>query len=120
MPESLFQSIALKDLQLPCHIGVPAEERAQIQVLLADISLEPATAFAEMEERLERTIDYAAVAIRLRALAAQRPRLLLETLADEMARCLIDEFGALQAKVVLRKMILPDCGPAVVSLQLRA
>lgn len=114
------QSVGLRDLQLPCHIGVTLEEQALAQTLSSDLSMVPAQSFAAMQDQLERTIDYAAVAQRMRGLALERPRRLLETLAQEMAQCLIEEFGALRAEVELRKQILENCGPSVVRIRLDA
>jgi dihydroneopterin aldolase len=120
MPTSAQHQICLRELSLPCHIGVPSEERAELQTLKANVCVTPALAFEQMEDQIERTIDYAAVAQRLRELASSRPRALLETLAWEMANTLLDEFGAIQARVEVHKWILPECGPSVVSIELRA
>ncbi len=56
------------------------------------------------------------VASRLRALAAERPRRLIETLAAEMAACLLTEFNAIQVRITLRKRIIPGCDHVAVSL----
>jgi dihydroneopterin aldolase len=99
--------IHLSGLELPTRIGVPAEERAGWQTLSAHITLRLAGRCEDCEEDLSRTIDYAAVAARLRQLAAERPRKLVETLAAEMSRCLLSEFGAKSVIVEIRKRILP-------------
>jgi dihydroneopterin aldolase len=111
-----FDSIHLRGLELPVRIGVPAEERAAWQTLQADVSFTVPTRFEAMQDRLSATVDYSAVAIRLRALAAERPRQLIETLASEMSACLIDEFGACGVTIELRKRILPGCDHVAVSL----
>jgi 7,8-dihydroneopterin aldolase/epimerase/oxygenase len=111
-----FDSIHLRGLELPVRIGVPEEERAAWQTLQADVSFQVTTRFEAMQDRLSATVDYAAVALRLRALAADRPRQLIETLAAEMAACLIDEFGACRVTIELRKRILPGCDHVAVSL----
>lgn len=113
---SLFDEISLQGLDLPVQIGVPDEERAGWQTLQADVSMGLERTFESMEDDLAATIDYAAVALRLKALAAEKPRRLIETLAAEMAEVLLTEFGANTATVTLRKRILPGCDHVAVSL----
>lgn len=108
--------IHLRGLDLPTRIGVPQEERAAWQTLQADVSFATAARFEQMADSLSATVDYAAVATRLRALAAERPRQLIETLAAEIAACVIQEFGAADVRVELRKKILPGCDHVAVSL----
>ncbi len=112
----LADEIHLHGLDLPVQIGVPEEERAAWQTLQADVILSVATRFEELGDEIDRTIDYSAVANRLRALAAERPRRLIETLATEMTACLLAEFGALRVSVTLRKRILPGCDHVAVHL----
>lgn len=108
--------ILIHGLDLPVQIGVPEEERAAWQTLQADITLRVATKFEDMEDNLGLTTDYSAVATRLRALAAARPRQLIETLAAEIAACALSEFGAKSVTVQLRKRILPGCDHVAVRL----
>jgi dihydroneopterin aldolase len=108
--------IHLSALRLTTHIGVPEEERAGSQVLVADIILRTARRFEAMSDDISATIDYAAVATRLQELAAERPRRLIETLAAEMAACLLEEFRAAGVTIELRKHILPDTEHVAVRL----
>lgn len=109
--------IHLHGLDLPVRIGVPDEERAGWQTLQADVTLGLATRFETLGDEITQTIDYSAVALRLRELAAERPRRLIETLAAEMAQCLLGEFGATHVSITLRKRILPGCDHVAVSLK---
>jgi 7,8-dihydroneopterin aldolase/epimerase/oxygenase len=102
-----LDEIHLRGLDLPTRIGVPEAERGVWQTLQADVTLGLIGRFEQMADDLGRSIDYAAVATRLRALAAERPRKLLETLAAEISGCLVNEFGAAATTVELRKRILP-------------
>lgn len=103
--------IFIEGLDLPVLIGVPDDERAEWQVLRAHVTFTPRLSFAAMKDAIDATIDYQAVANRLRAIAASRPRKLIETLASEMADCLLTEFTATWTRIELRKRILPgtDC-----------
>jgi dihydroneopterin aldolase len=109
-------NIHLRGLELPVRIGVPEEERAAWQTLQADVTFTVPTRFELMQDQLSSTVDYAAVALRLREIAAERPRQLIETLAAEMAACLLNEFGAGRVTIELRKRILPGCDHVAVSL----
>ena len=108
--------IRIAALRLTTHIGVPDEERATSQVLEADITLRIAGRFEGMKDEIAATIDYAAVATRLQELAAERPRRLIETLAAEMAACVIGEFHAAGVRIELRKHILPGTDHVAVRL----
>ncbi len=103
-------SIRINGLELRCHIGVPAEERAQAQRLTANIELAAPTPFAALGEALCRTIDYDALSRRLTTLAEREcaGTQLIETLAERLARCCVDEFGAPRATVEIVKYILPN------------
>jgi dihydroneopterin aldolase len=108
--------IRISALRLTTHIGVPDEERATSQVLEADVTLRIAGRFEAMNDEISATIDYAAVAARLQELAADRPRRLIETLAAEMAACVMEEFQAVGVSIELRKRILPDTDHVAVRL----
>ena len=111
-----LDEIRIAALRLTTHIGVPDAERAESQVLEADITLRIAGRFEEMNDEIAATIDYAAVAARLQELAAARPRRLIETLAAEMAACVMEEFKAAGVIIDLRKQILPDTDHVAVHL----
>ena len=108
--------IHLRGLDLPVRIGVPEEERSGWQTLQADISFTVPARFEGMRDDLAATVDYAAVALRMRTLAAERPRQLIETLAAEMAQCLLTEFQVTSVSIELKKRILPGCDHVAVSL----
>ncbi len=98
--------ILIQGLDLPVQIGVPDDERAGWQVLSADIVMGAPLAFERMHDQISATIDYQAVANSVKALAAARPRHLIETLAAEIAALILAEFAALSVIVTLRKRIL--------------
>lgn len=109
--------IHIASLELLAHLGVTAQERAQAQRVTVSLTLHPAQGFGHLEDRLENTIDYAAVCAALRSLTAERPRALVETLADEMADRVLKTFGNCRAvDVELRKYILSDTAYVAVRL----
>ncbi len=112
-----MDSIHIQGLDLPVRIGVPDDERAAWQVLSADLTLRPRLKFEEMRDELDQTIDYQAVAQAVKALAAARPRRLIETLAAEIAALVLEDFGAVAVSVTLRKRILPGTDAVAVTLE---
>lgn len=97
--------ILIRGLELWCRIGVPEEERREPQRLRAHLTIEVAE-FPETDE-IAGTVDYKRVADRLREWAGQGERKLLETLAQQLAALVLDEFGALTVRIELEKFILP-------------
>ncbi len=115
-PVPAGERIRITGLELNCHIGVPDEERAQAQRLTANIELGVPAPFSTLNEELGRTIDYDALSRRLTQLAeSDRDTKLIETLADRLARCCVDEFGAPRATVEIVKYILPKVASCSVS-----
>lgn len=99
--------ILIQGLELPVRIGVPEAERASWQVLRADIRFSLARGFDQMADELGETVDYAQLSESVKALAAERPRQLLETLAAELVGLILKVDGVTAVEVVLHKRILP-------------
>ena len=98
--------IVIRGLELFTHIGVPAEERAEVQKLRVHLTLE-VTRFPEIDG-IEDTVDYKAVADRVRESAAERERKLIETLAQDIAAVVLGEFEVSKIRVEIEKFILPE------------
>jgi dihydroneopterin aldolase len=109
--------IRIESLELTSRIGVPEEERAQEQRLTVSLVLEPTRDFRALDDRLENTVDYFAICEAVKALSLARPRLLLETLAGDIAQELLARFPLRAVDVDLHKYILPDT--AYVAVQIR-
>jgi len=100
--------VIIRGLEVSTRIGVPDGERAVEQKLLVDLEMTPALAFAAMDDGIDATIDYHAVALEVTRLAARGERRLVETLADEIASLVLEQHGASAVDVTLRKFILPQ------------
>jgi len=101
--------ISIEKLRLWAHIGVPDEERARPQMLEATLGFKaPDVPAAAADDDLARTVNYYDVAQKAKEIAAARPRRLIETLAEDLAKELMDTFHLPRIEVVLRKFILPD------------
>lgn len=115
-PKIKRDRIDLQGLGLVAHIGVPEEERAVPQRLEVDLTLWPLTPLAGLKEDLARTINYYDVALACRAEAADHPRLLIETLAEDLCRLLLKNWPLALVRVRLHKFILPDTRAVSVTL----
>ncbi len=114
----MMNEIQIKSLRVQSRIGVGDDERELSQELQVDVRIQPAAAFAYMNDDLARTINYAAVAARVAEVCGERSRNLLETLASDIARCLVDEFHAEAVVVEIRKFILPNTDYVAVKYRL--
>ena len=100
--------ILVSKLELMTCIGVTEEERSQPQRMLVSLILEPENGIAGVHDQLNRTVDYHAAAQAVKTLASGGRRLLVETLAEEIAAMLVRRFRLAAVEVELRKFILPD------------
>jgi dihydroneopterin aldolase len=107
MPQQPDQ-ILISRLELFTRIGATEAERSRPQRVLASLVLEPSAGFSELHDRLDRTVDYDAVAQAVKACAAEGERALIETLAEEIAGLLLRRFALTAVEVELRKFFLPD------------
>jgi len=107
MPQQSDQ-ILISKLELSTRIGATEAERSQPQRVLASIVLEPTGGFIGLNDELARTVDYAAAAEAAKLLASNGARMLVETLAEDLASMLMLRFPINAVEVELRKFILPD------------
>lgn len=112
--------ITIQGLEVIAHIGAPAEERAVAQQLLIDLSFTAMTQPESLHDDLSLTVDYAAVSQRIAEIVSERPRRLIETLADEVVEKLLGEFPIRWIELSIRKFILPKTQWVAVSIKRRS
>ena len=101
--------IRVVDLEVWANIGVSDEERAQRQRLLVTLDLRvESIVLAAASDDVSLTVNYFTVAQRVKALAAEQSRNLLETLAEEIAEDLLETFPLEKIEIEIKKFILPD------------
>jgi len=100
--------IYIEALEIQACIGVSESERAVPQRLTVTLVLEPAQGFAHLADRIEEAVDYAAVCAAVEVVAMERPRCLLETLAEDVAAGLLARFSLGWLTVEARKFALPQ------------
>jgi len=101
-------AITIEGLRAITHVGVPDAERSSPQEVAISVRMVPAKPLAGLEDRIEATVDYYEVSKCLLKLAAARPRKLIETLAEDVAKMLLAEFALAEVDVEIRKFILPE------------
>lgn len=109
-------AIVVRGLELSSWIGVPDAERAEAQRLTVDLLILPSVPLSGLDDDLSRTVDYFTLTRRVRQVAGQRPRRLVETLAEEICACVLTEFSVRRVEVELRKYILCDAEYVAVRL----
>lgn len=109
-------TISLHSLGICAWVGVPAEERAQPQRLELDLTFTPLQPLTGLRDDISGTVDYAAVAESCRRTALERPRALIETLAEDLCVALLASFPLKTITLTVRKYILTDCGAVSVTL----
>lgn len=112
--------IEIRCLEVMACIGVPVEERANPQRLLLDLRFAALRQPTDLRDDISETVDYFDLSRRAIALSGERPRKLIETLADELADVLMAEFGLLWIELTVRKFILTDAEWVAVSIRREA
>ncbi|MCC6294058.1 MAG: 2-amino-4-hydroxy-6-hydroxymethyldihydropteridine diphosphokinase [Bryobacterales bacterium] len=95
--------ILLRGVRLACHVGVPLEERARPQELIADAEMDFDTRPAARSDGVDDTVDYARVLGAMRQVADERSYALIETLAEAMAEAILRGFPVERLRLLVRK-----------------
>ena len=99
-----MDAIQIRDLRVETLIGIHKRERHVAQTVSIDLEIGlPGTAVFK-SDKVADTIDYEQVALKIRTLAADGHYRLVETLAERIARLLLEEFGAPWVKVSVAKI----------------
>ena len=98
--------IIISQLGISTYIGATEEERRKPQRLRVTVIMDLANRV--IDDKLENTVDYAEVSGAIKALAAISQRLLIETLAEQIATMLLAAYPLSAVEIELRKYILPD------------
>ncbi len=112
--------IVISQLGVSALIGAFEEERKRPQRLRVSLVLEPRRDFKNLADTLENTVDYDAVSRAVKSLAAEGVRLLVETLAEDIAAHLLAHYPLAAVEVEVRKYILPDTEFVAVRLRREA
>jgi len=111
-----MDKIIISELEAFYRIGVTEAERAQPQRLLLSVELTHDLKAAAARDNLADTIDYAAVAERLLHFGDDADWELIETLAEDLAAMILDEFAPKEVTIEVRKFVLPKARYVAVTL----
>jgi dihydroneopterin aldolase len=95
--------VYLRDLRVETIIGIFEWERTTRQVVGIDLEMAADIARAAATDSIEDALDYKAISKRLIDFVSGSSFQLVETLAEEIARIVREEFGVPWVKVTLSK-----------------
>jgi 7,8-dihydroneopterin aldolase/epimerase/oxygenase len=99
-----MDTIFIRELRLEAWIGLHRHEKIAPQTIELDLEIAVPGDTVFRSGRVQDTIDYGVAVERIRALLAGERFGLVESLAERIARLLIDEFGAPGVKVSIAKL----------------
>lgn len=110
--------IFIRDFRVETLIGFHKRERIVPQTLRLDLEIGIANTAVFDSDKVTDCIDYETVTIRIRELVTGTHFNLVETLAERIARIILDEFGAAAVKVSAAKLgILKNTGLVGVQIE---
>ena len=99
-----MDAIVIRELRAEALIGIHRRERHVAQTLSIDLEIGLPGEAVFASDKVADTIDYEQVALKIRALAASQHFRLVETLAERIARLLLEDFGAPWARISVAKI----------------
>ena len=112
--------IFIRDLRIDARVGFHKRERHAAQTLRLDLEIGIANDAVFASDRVADCIDYDSVVAGIRALLGEGHFNLVETIADRVARLLLDEFGAAFARVSVAKLgVMKNAGLVGVTVERR-
>jgi len=99
-----MDTIFISELRIETRIGIYPQELQVAQTIQLDLEIGLRGSHAAHSDRIEDTIDYAAVVAGIRKLFAQQHFSLLEHAAESIAQLVLDEFKAPWLRVTIAKL----------------
>jgi dihydroneopterin aldolase len=104
----MADTICIRKLELFARLGVTEVERERAQRIAVSVVMEPGRDFPTLADDIKNAVDYFAVCETIKAVAAQKPRKLIETLAADIAHALLAGFPLSAVEVEVHKYVLPE------------
>ncbi len=104
----MTDKIVIQDLEARAHIGVTDAERAEPQRLLITVEMERDLATAGRADDPSATTGYDVVADLVRQVVAERPRKLIEAVAEQIAGAILSRRLAQAVCVEVKKFSIPQ------------
>jgi dihydroneopterin aldolase len=101
--EQMMDTVFLRDLKIDTVIGIYGWERRVRQSLIFDLEMSADVAKAAKTDKIEDALNYKSIAKRLQEYVGESEFELIETLAEECARIIREEFNVAWVKLTLNK-----------------
>ena len=95
--------IFLRELNVPAVIGIWEWERRITQTISLDLEMATDVRAAAAEDSIDAALNYKDIAKRLIAFTSESRFLLVETLAEAVARIIVTEYGVTWVRVSVAK-----------------
>ena len=103
-----MSKVTIVDLEVYYRVGVTDEERAKPQRLLVTVDMNLDFSIAAVSDRMERTINYQAVAEEVLKFGETRSWKLLEKLVTNLAERIMTQYGPEEVTVEVKKFSIPQ------------
>jgi dihydroneopterin aldolase len=115
-----LRHVFIRDLELLAHIGIHGHEQTKHQPVRINVDLAVEDA-QELEDRLDRVVDYESITLRIRAIVARGHINLAETLAETIAEACLEDARVKCARIRVEKLhAVPGAESAGVEIERRA
>ena len=101
--KQMMDTVFLRDLKIDTVIGIYGWERRVRQALIFDLEMSADVAKAAKTDKIEDALNYKSIAKRLQQYVSESEFELIETLAEECARIIREEFGVAWVRLTLNK-----------------
>ena len=95
--------VFIKNLFLPCNVGVSEEERAKKQNIIVDIEIKCDLSKAGSTDNINKTINYYEINEKVTSAVTRGEFKLLESLAETVALLVLKDPAALEVTVTVKK-----------------
>mgnify|MGYP000150300639 CR=1 FL=1 len=112
-----MDTLSINGLKTSCRIGTTEQEQRHPQEVMIDLEIAINAAAAAKTDDVRDAVDYAAIVGDVKELAEEAPFTLMETLAEEIASMLLEEFGTDGVRVRVSKKALAEIDSASVEIE---
>src|SRR3989338_3788711 len=95
--------IIIKDLEIDCIVGVRKRERKEKQKILVTVEIFTNIEKAAKSSNIKDTINYSSIIKNIKKLITGKKYLLLETMAEDVAKLILKDKKANKARVLVKK-----------------
>jgi len=99
-----MDKVFIEALEIDCVIGIYDWERSILQPVQLDVEMDFDNRVPAASDDIADTLDYKAVSKRLIQFVGESSFGLVETLAENCARIIVDEFGVSRVRLKLSKL----------------